>query len=100
MGLVCLCARSGASIMEADDLQVITVSQANCHSTIGTRQTEFHEALPSLANDEVGATARSPTMVTLHETRVCQVLMVEWQVDCENCHHLTVVDLHDTGPWC
>ena len=28
-------------------------SQSNRHSTIGTGQTEYHEALPSLANDEV-----------------------------------------------
>ena len=28
-------------------------SQSNRHSTIGTRQTEYHEALPSSANDEV-----------------------------------------------
>ena len=26
--------------------------------------------------------------------------MMEWRLDCENCSHLTVVDLHDTGPWC
>ena len=25
--------------------------------------------------------------------------MVEWRLDCENCRHLTVVGLHDTGPW-
>ena len=24
--------------------------------------------------------------------------MVEWRLDCENCRHLTVVGLHDTGP--
>ena len=35
-----------SGIMEADDRQVTT-------STIGTRQTEYHEALPSSANDEV-----------------------------------------------
>ena len=28
-------------------------SQSNRHSTIGTRQTVYHEALPSSANDEV-----------------------------------------------
>ena len=28
-------------------------SQSNRHSTIGTRQTEYHEALPSSVNDEV-----------------------------------------------
>ena len=27
--------------------------QSNRHSTIGTRQTEYHEALPSSANEEV-----------------------------------------------
>ena len=26
--------------------------------------------------------------------------MVEWRLDCENCRHLTVVGLHDTGPMC
>ena len=25
--------------------------------------------------------------------------MVEWRLDCEDCPHLTVVGLHDTGPW-
>ena len=29
---------------------------------------------------------------------VCRVPMVEWRVDCENCRHLTVVGLYDTGP--
>ena len=28
-------------------------SQSNCHSTIGTRQSEYHEAIPSSANGEV-----------------------------------------------
>ena len=40
-------------VMEADDRQVTTVFTVNRHSTIGTRQTEYHEALPSSANDEV-----------------------------------------------
>ena len=38
--------------MEADDRQVTTVFTVR-HSTIGTRQTEYHDALPSSANDEV-----------------------------------------------
>ena len=25
--------------------------------------------------------------------------MVDRRLDCENCRHLTVVGLHDTGPW-
>ena len=42
---------------------------------------------------------RSPMMVTIHYTgSVCRVPMVEWRLDYENCRHLTVVDLHDTGP--
>ena len=40
----------GAGIMEADDRQVTTVSQSNHNSTIGTLQTEYHEALPSSAS--------------------------------------------------
>ena len=28
---------------------------------------------------------------------VCPVPIVEWWLDCENCRHLTVVGLHDTG---
>ena len=38
--------------MEVDDRQVTTDFTVR-HSTIGTRQTEFHEALPSSTNDEV-----------------------------------------------
>ena len=44
---------SRADIMEADDRQVTTAFKSNRHSTIGTRQTEYYEALPSSANDEV-----------------------------------------------
>ena len=43
-------------------------SQSNSHSTIGTWQTEYHEALPSSRTTRWGVTARSPTMVTLHDT--------------------------------
>ena len=43
----------GAGIMEADDRQVTTVFTVNRHSTIGTRQSEYHEALPSSPNDDV-----------------------------------------------
>ena len=38
---------------------------------------------------------RLPTMVTLHDTRFGEC---RWWNDCENCRHLTVVGLHDTGP--
>ena len=43
-------ARPGVGIMEADDLQVTTVFTVQPSFTIGTRQTEYHEALPSSAN--------------------------------------------------
>ena len=39
---------------------------------------------------------RSPTMVTLHDTRFDERRW--WNDDCEDCGHLTVVGLHDTGP--
>ena len=41
--------RSGAGIMGADNSQVTTVFTVQL---IGTRQTEYHEALPSSANNE------------------------------------------------
>ena len=37
---------------------------------------------------------RSSTMVTLRDTRFAE----SRRLDCENCRHLTVVGLHDTGP--
>ena len=43
----------GVGIMEADDCQVTIVFTVSRHSTIGTRQTEYHEVLPSSANNEV-----------------------------------------------
>ena len=56
----------GTGIMEDDDRQVTTVFTIR-HSTIGTRQIESHEALPSSANVQSHLT--SPTMATLHDTR-------------------------------
>ena len=44
---------SGAGIMEADDRQVTTVFTVQPSNTFGTRKTEYHEALPWSANDEV-----------------------------------------------
>ena len=66
-------------------------SQSNRHSTIGTRQTQYHEVLPLSAN------ASNDGNTSWYW--VCRVPMVEWRLDCEDCRHLTVVDLHDTGPW-
>ena len=44
---------SWAGIMEADDRQVTTVFAVQPSFIIGTLQTEYHEALPSMANYEV-----------------------------------------------
>ena len=82
--------------MEADDCQF---SQSNRHFTISTRQTEYHEALPSLVNDDVRCDCMFADDGSASWYSVCQVLMMEWRFNCENCHHLTVVGLHDAGPW-
>ena len=74
-------------------------SQSNRHSTFGTRQTEYHEALPPSANDEVRCDCTFADDGNASWYSVCRMPMVEWRLDCEDCHHLTVVGLHDTGPW-
>ena len=67
-------------------------SQPNHHSTIGARQTEYHEALPSSVNNEVRCECTFAYDGNTSWYSVCWVPMVEWQLDC--CH-LTVVGL----PW-
>ena len=44
-------------------------SQSNRHSTIGTRQTQYMKRYHRRRTTRWGVTARSPTMVTLHDTR-------------------------------
>ena len=73
-------------------------SQSNRHSTIGTRQIEYHDALPSSANDDVRCDCTFADDGNASWHLVCRMPMVEWRLDCENCRHLTVVGLHDTGP--
>ena len=75
-----------------------TVFTVQHHSTIGTRQNEYHEALPSSANDEMRCDCTFTDGGNASWYSVCRVPMVEWRLDCENCRHLTVVGLHDTGP--
>ena len=74
-------------------------SQSNRHSTIGTRQTECHEALPSSANVQSHLTSSFADDGNASWYSVCRVPMVEWWFDCEDCRPVTVVGLHDTGPW-
>ena len=73
-------------------------SQSNRHSTIGTRQTEYHEALPSSANMQSPLTSSFAVDGNASWYSVCLVPMAERRLDCEHCRHLTVVELHDTGP--
>ena len=72
-------------------------SQSNRHSTIGTRQTEYHEALPSSANDEVRCDCTFANDGSASWYSVCRVPIVERWLDCENSRHLTVIGLHNTS---
>ena len=73
-------------------------AQSNRHSTIGTWQTEYHEALPSSVNVQSHLTSSFADGGNASWYSVCRVPMVEWGLDCEDCRHLTVVGLHNTGP--
>ena len=73
-------------------------SQSNRHSTIGKRQTEYREVLPSSANVLSHLTSSFTDNGNASWYSVCRVPMVEWRLDCEVYRHLTVVGLHDTGP--
>ena len=63
-----------------------SLHESNSHSTIGTRQTEYHEALPSSANVQSPHTS---SMVALHDTRF---------VECRWYLYLTQSQYTDTGP--
>ena len=73
-------------------------SQSNRYFTIATRQTNYHEALPLSVNVQSHLTSLFADDGNASWYSVCQVSMVEWRLDCENCCHLTVFGLHDTGP--
>ena len=68
-----------------------------CHFTIGTPQTEYHEALPSLAAVQSHLTSSFANDGNPSWYLICWVPMVEWWVDYEDCHHLTIVGLHMGG---
>ena len=89
----------GTSIMETNDRQVTTVFtvQPSFHHRHSTNWLSWSVII-------VGERALTPHLVVCRRCNaswhsVCRVPMVEWRLDCENCRHLTVVDLHDTGPW-
>ena len=84
--------------MEATTVKWRQFSQSNRHSTIGTRQTEYHDALPSSANDEVRCDCTLADDGNASWYWVCRVPMVKWRLDFKDCRHLTVVGLRDAGP--
>ena len=100
----------GSAVMEADDRQVTTVfysptvippsvpDKPSNNNNNNNRILKYHEALPSSANDEVRYDCTFVDDGNASWYWVCRVPMVEWRLDCENCRHLTVVGLHDTGP--
>ena len=59
-------------------------SQFNRHSTIGTRQTQYHQALPLSANDKVRCDFTFADDGNAWWYWVCRVPMVEWRLDCKN----------------
>ena len=87
--------------MEADDRQVTTVFtvQPSFHHRHSTNRV-YHEALPSSANVLSHLTSSFTDDGNASWYSVCRVPIVERRLDCEDCHHLTVIGLHDTGPWC
>ena len=56
-------------------------SQSNRHSTICTRQTEYHEALPSSANDEVRCDCTFADDGNASWYSICREPMVERRLD-------------------
>ena len=59
-------------------------SQSSRHSTIGTQETEYHEALPSSAVDKVRCDCTFADDANASWYSICRVPMVEWRLDCNN----------------
>ena len=96
-GSHCLVPETG--IMEADHRQVTTVFtvQPSFHHRHLTNQVSWSVTI-------FGERAVTPHLVVHRRWWRFMVLGLssadgEWWLDCENCCYLTVVGLHDTGPW-
>ena len=80
-------------------------SQSSRHSTIGTRQTEYHKVLQSSTNVQSHLTSSFADNGNASWYSVCRVPMVEWRLDCEDCRHLSsasmipVPGLNMNGCW-
>ena len=94
-------ATSGAGIMEADDRQVTTVLtvQPSFHHLHSTNRVSWSVTIVSERRGEVWLHIRRRDGNASWYS-VCRVPVVEWRLDCEDCRHLTVIGLHDTGPRC
>ena len=91
--------RPGGGIMEADDRQVTTVFtvQPSFHHRHSTNRVSWSVTIVGERRGE-GCDCAFTDDGNASRYSVCWVPMVEWRLDCENCRHLTVVGLHDTGP--
>ena len=69
------------------------------HHHHGHQQTETAIITINSANDEVRCDCTFADDGNASWYSVCGVPMVEWRLGCEDFRHLTVVGLHDTGPW-
>ena len=86
---------SGAGIMAADDRQVTTVFtvRPSSHHRYSTNRVSPSVTIEQRTYSHTSP-RRSPTMVTLHDTRFVEC---PWWNDCWTVK--TVVGLPDTGPW-
>ena len=94
------CQASGAGTMEADDHQVATVFtvQPSFHHQHSTNRVSWSVTIAGEVQSHLTSSLADDGNDSWYS--VYRVPMVDWRLDCENCHHLTVISLHDTGPWC
>ena len=84
--------------MEDDDRQVTTAFtvQPSFHHWHSTNRVSWSVTIVGERRGEVCSFADNGNASWYS---VFRVPMVEWRLDCEDYRHLTVVGLHDTGPW-
>ena len=92
---------SGAGNMEANNCQVPTVFTVwpSFHHRHSTNQVSRNVTIVGERWGEVCDCTFVNDGITSWYS-VCRVPMVGWRLDCDNCRHLTVVCLHDTGHRC
>ena len=89
--------KCGAGIMDADDRQVrVFTVQPSFHHRHSTNRISWSVTVVGNVQSHLTSSFADDGNASCYS--VCRVPMVEWRLDCENCRHLTVVGLHDTGP--